>query len=296
MNLEQYLAQQRGLVDKALDEMLPAEDNEPAILHKAMRYSVFAGGKRIRPILAMTAAEIVGGAAENVLPLAVALECVHTYSLIHDDLPAMDDDDFRRGKPTAHKEFGEAIAILAGDALLTLAFGVLSSAEVSRSYRPERLLQVIGELAFAAGSNRLIAGQVLDVACEGKQVPEEMVETIIRSKTGALIRASLICGAALAGGSRDEITLLGRYGEDLGAVFQIKDDLLDLEGDPQKMGKAVRKDDRRGKATYPNLLGKEKARGIMRERMSAALETIRPMGPRAEILSAIGRYVGERVS
>jgi len=290
------MAQRRGLVDKALDEMLPAEDNEPAILHKAMRYSVFAGGKRIRPILAMTAAEIVGGTAESVLPLAVALECVHTYSLVHDDLPAMDDDDFRRGKPTAHKEFGEAVAILAGDALLTLAFGLLSSAEVSRTYRPERLLRVIAELAFAAGSNRLIAGQVLDVTCEGKSVRKETVEAIIRNKTGALIRASLTCGAALAGGSQDEIMILGSYGADLGAVFQIRDDLLDLEGDPEKLGKAVGKDDSRGKATYPNLFGKERAREIMRERIAAALETIRPLGPRAEILTAIGRYVGERVS
>ncbi len=200
MNLDKYLAERRQLVDIALDDMIPREDNEPVLLHRAMRYSIFAGGKRVRPILAMAAAEAVGAAADSVLPLAVSLECVHTYSLIHDDLPAMDDDDLRRGKPTSHKVFGEAVAILAGDALLTMAFGILGSAEVGRLYRHDRLLAVIGELAYAAGSDNLVAGQVMDMISEGKPIDEKTVDFIVRKKTGALIRASLTCGARLACG------------------------------------------------------------------------------------------------
>ncbi len=296
MELEEYLAQKRQLLDKALDDALPGEDNEPPILHRAMRYSVFAGGKRIRPVLAMTAAEVVGGAAKDVLPLAVALECIHTYSLIHDDLPAMDDDDLRRGKPTAHKVFGEAVAILAGDALLALAFGVLGSPEAQRVYRGDRLLGAIHELAFACGSRRLIAGQVVDIVSEGREVEARTVHSIIRNKTAALIRASLTCGARLAGGSSEEIEILGRFGEELGTVFQIKDDLLDLEGDPVKLGKAVKKDLKRGKATYPRLLGKEKAESLMRDLIVSAMETIRPLGERGAMLSLLCTYIGERTN
>lgn len=296
MNLEDYLAARRNLVDKALDETLPSADSAPAVLHEAMRYSVFAGGKRIRPILALAAADAVSEAPANVLPLAVALECIHTYSLIHDDLPSMDDDDLRRGKPTSHKVFGEAIAILAGDALLTLAFEALSSPHAMRTYRPDRLLSVIGNLAHAAGSRRLVAGQTLDLTSEGSRVEAHVIEEIMRNKTGALIRASLTCGATLAGGSREQIELLDRFGEDLGAVFQIRDDLLDWEGDPSRLGKAVRKDGIRGKATYPNLFGEARTREILKERIESALEVISPLGCAAERLAAIGRHIGERLS
>jgi geranylgeranyl diphosphate synthase, type II len=296
VNLDEYLAKRRGWVDKALDEMVPREDNEPVLLHRAMRYSIFAGGKRVRPILAMAAAEAVGGTAESVLPLAVSLECVHTYSLIHDDLPAMDDDDLRRGKPTSHKVFGEAVAILAGDALLTLAFGILGSPEVGRLYRPDRLLAVIGELAHASGSDNLVAGQVMDIISEGKPVDEAVVDLIVRKKTGALIRASLTCGARLASGTHEQIEALGKFGECLGMVFQIKDDLLDLEGDPGQLGKAVRKDQQRGKATYPTLLGREKARELMRGLVDSGLGAILPLGKAAEPLARIGEYIGSRVS
>jgi len=261
-----------------------------------MRYSVFAGGKRIRPILAMAAAEAVGGRYESVLPLAVALECVHTYSLIHDDLPAMDDDDLRRGKPTAHKVFGEAMAILAGDALLTFAFSLLAAAETVRTYRSDRLLRVIGDLAFAAGSERLIAGQALDILNEGQSTDASTVNCIIRNKTAALIRASLTCGATIAGAGREEIGLLADFGDDLGAVFQIRDDVLDLEGDPEKLGKAVKKDGRRGKATYPRLLGLDATREIMSDLVNSALEKIRPLGPRGEVLATMVAYLGERSS
>jgi geranylgeranyl diphosphate synthase, type II len=296
VNIEECLSLKREVVDKALDDMLPGEDNEPAILHQAMRYSLFAGGKRIRPILAMAAADVVNGGPPGVLPLAAAIECIHTYSLIHDDLPAMDDDDLRRGKPTAHKVFGEAVAILAGDALLTFAFGLLTSPGVMRIYRPERLLCVIRELAAAAGSENLIAGQVLDIMSEGRTPDAETVEYIVRCKTGALIRASLTSGARLAGGSQEQIGILGQFGEMLGAVFQIKDDLLDLEGDPTKLGKAVKKDQQRGKLTYPMLLGKEKAREMMQELLDSALRTIQPLGEKAECLTRIAKYLGERTS
>jgi geranylgeranyl diphosphate synthase type II len=236
VDLKECLSLKRDLVDKALDDMLPGEDNEPAILHQAVPLS---GGRFA--LYWPWQPRMVNGGPPGVLPLAVALECIHTYSLIHDDLPAMDDDDLRRGKPTAHKVFGEAVAILAGDALLTFAFGLLTSPGVVRIYRPERLLGVIGELAVAAGSEKLIAGQVMDVMSEGKSPDAETVEYIVRCKTGALIRASLTSGARLAGGSREQIAILGQFGEKLGAVFQIKDDLLDLEGDPAKLGKAVRR-------------------------------------------------------
>lgn len=296
MNLEECLSRKRDLVDKALDDVLPQEDNEPVILHQAMRYSLFAGGKRIRPILAMVAADAVSSGSPSVLPLAVALECVHTYSLIHDDLPAMDDDDLRRGKLTAHKVFGEAVAILAGDALLTFAFGVLTSPEVRRIYRPERLLSVIGELAAAAGSENLIAGQVTDIMSEGKTPDAETADYIVQRKTGALIRASLTCGALLAGGTREQVGILGQFGKMLGAVFQIKDDLLDLEGDPTKLGKAVKKDQQRGKLTFPMLLGKEKAKEMMQNLLDSALTTIQPLGRKAECLALIAKYVGERMN
>jgi geranylgeranyl diphosphate synthase type II len=296
VNLEECLSQKRDLIDKALDEMLPQEDNEPVILHQAMRYSLFAGGKRIRPILAMVAADAVNGEPPGVLPLAVALECIHTYSLIHDDLPAMDDDDLRRGKPTAHKVFGEAVAVLAGDALLTFAFGILTSSGVRRIYRPERLLNVIGELAAAAGSENLIAGQVMDIMSEGKTPDAETADYIVQRKTGALIRASLTCGALLAGGNREQIGILTKFGETLGAVFQIKDDLLDLEGDPTKLGKAVKKDQQRGKLTYPVLLGKEKAREMMQGLLDSAMIAIEPMGRKAECLALIAKYIGERMN
>ncbi len=296
MDLEGYLARKRRMVDKTLDELLPKEDNEIALLHKAMRYSVFAGGKRIRPILAMTSAEVVGGDAEDILPFAAALECIHTYSLIHDDLPAMDDDDLRRGKPTVHKVFGEAIAILAGDALLTFAFEILSSPWAVRLYRPERLLTVIRELSMAAGPRKLVAGQALDILNEGKQVDEPTVDFIVRTKTAALIRVSMTSGAVLAGGDSRQIEILGRYGELLGIVFQIRDDLLDLEGDPKKLGKAVKKDQLRGKPTYPTVLGKEKTEEMMDRLLDSALGGIEPLGDRAEPLALIGKYIGERTS
>ncbi len=296
MDFLKYLSDRGDLVNRALDAMLPREDNRPEVLHRAMRYSLLPGGKRVRPVLAMAAAEAVGNTPESVLPLAVALECIHSYSLIHDDLPAMDNDDLRRGKPTVHKVFGEAIAVLAGDALLTLAFELLSAPGTVRSYRPDRLISVIGELSQAAGSRQLVGGQAVDITSEGRQVDLETVDYIVRTKTGALIKASLVCGAVLAGGEREQVELLGRYGRDLGAMFQIKDDLLDLEGDPVKMGKAVKKDDSRGKATYPRLLGLERSKEMIRELLASSLDALRPLGQRAEPLALLSKFVAERVN
>lgn len=296
MNLSDYLSEHRRFVDSVLDEVLPSSDLDPKILHEAMRYSVFAGGKRIRPIIAIAAAQAVGGSRESVRYLTAALECIHTYSLIHDDLPAMDNDDMRRGKATAHKVFGEAVAILAGDALLTFAFEILTSPGSVRTCRPDVLLSALADLSAAAGSEKLVAGQVLDITCEGQDVPVSTVESIIKRKTGALIRASLTCGARLGGGSGPQIESLGRYGDYVGAVFQIRDDMLDLEGDAASLGKAVKKDSDRGKATLPKLLGKQKTVETMISMLGSALEEIKPFGENAEPLAMIAKYIGERLS
>ncbi len=295
MALDLYLAERKRIVDKALEAMLPAANEGGRHLHEAMRYSLFAGGKRIRPILAMEAGEIVGADASNMLPLAVALECIHTYSLIHDDLPAMDDDDTRRGKPTLHKVFGEAVAILAGDALLTFAFDVLSSPQTARIHPAHRLLQAIHELAAAAGYRGLVKGQYLDIVSEGRAVNEQTVSDIVTGKTGALIRASLVCGALLGGGSSQQIHILSEFGDHLGVVFQIKDDVLDIEGDPQTLGKAVHKDQEKGKATFPAIMGLDAAKNKMREHINSALRVLEPLGQRASTLSEICLYVGQRI-
>ncbi len=294
MNLQEYLSDKREIIDYALDAFLPREDNEPFVLHRAMRYSVFAGGKRVRPILAMAAAEAIGGDSDRVLPLGVALECIHTYSLIHDDLPAMDDDDLRRGKPSAHRAFGEAVAILAGDALLTFAFEVLASPRMIRVHRSETILSVIRELARAAGSSKLIAGQAADMQYQGQSVGVRQLDYIIRNKTAALIRASVGCGARLAGGARQQVAQLEDFGEKLGIAFQLRDDLLDLEGDVEKLGKTVRKDDAKGKATYPAVLGQERSREFMTDLLREALDCLKTFGASAEALALITRYVGER--
>jgi geranylgeranyl diphosphate synthase type II len=296
VDLRSYFQQRKALVDKALDDILPKADNDSLSFNAAMRYSIFAGGKRVRPILAMEAAELVGGQASDVMLLAVALECIHTYSLIHDDLPAMDDDDLRRGKPTLHKIFGEAVAILVGDALLTLAFDVMSSPEAMRVYRPERLLKALSLLSSAAGCQGLIRGQYLDISMEGKTADETTVTQIVTGKTGALLKASLSCGALLAGGSPEEVRLLSCLGENLGMVFQIKDDLLDIEGNSKELGKAVRKDQNKGKVTFPALFGVDNAKDRMRHHLNCALGTLEPLGERALTLAAICRYVGNRIN
>ena len=235
--LETYLQAQQQRLETALDHYLPATDADPPALSEAMRYSVFAGGKRVRPILLLAATEAVGGDAEAVLPAACALEFVHTYSLIHDDLPAMDDDDYRRGQLTSHKVFGEAVAILAGDALLTYAFEVMAGPDLTARFTPAVLLQATHCLARAAGFSGMVGGQVVDMASEGREVPLDVLEYIHRYKTGALIGAAVSIGGLLGGGSAAQLEALKRYGQAIGLAFQIADDVLDVEGDSAALGK-----------------------------------------------------------
>jgi geranylgeranyl diphosphate synthase type II len=294
MDLKAYLAERRGLVNRALDGYLPAVRGPAFRVTEAMRYSLFAGGKRLRPILCLAAAEAVGGDPGEVLPVACALEMIHTYSLIHDDLPAMDDDDLRRGQPTCHKQFDEATAILAGDGLLTLAFQTLGEAAPQYEGREAALLEVIRLLADAAGYRGMVGGQMLDLLAEGRRVTLPELETIHKLKTGALLTAAVRAGALLGGGTRTEVTLLTGYGERFGLVFQITDDLLDVEGEAAEMGKATGMDAQRQKATYPALVGVEAAREWARHLVDQALADLEPLGPRGEPLQELARYLLSR--
>ncbi len=295
-HLASYLSQQKGIIDAAIDKMVPREDEHPRVLHTAMRYSLFAGGKRIRPILALAGASLVGGESAAALPLAVAIECIHTYSLIHDDLPAMDNDDMRRGKPTAHKVYGEAIAILAGDALLNLAFEILVSESTLRTCRHDRLLKVIACLSRASGSFGLIGGQVVDMLSEGQKVESKDVDFIMKAKTAELISASMKCGAIFGGGNAEEVECLCQFGEKLGIAFQIRDDILDHEGDSSELGKTVGKDQKAGKATYPSVLGLADAKARMVQEIDAAMKLLDGFGDNALYLRLIASYIGERSS
>ncbi len=291
MDLKAYLQDRRGLVNRALEGYLPQGRGPAFRVVEAMRYSLFAGGKRLRPILCLAGAEAVGGDPSEALPVACALEMIHTYSLIHDDLPAMDDDDLRRGHPTSHRQFDEATAILAGDGLLTEAFRIMAEAAVEPEGRAGLLLEVIQLIAQAAGYQGMVGGQMLDLEAEGKQVILKELETIHRLKTGALLTASVRAGALVGGGSRAEVTALTAYGEKFGLVFQITDDLLDVEGEASEMGKSPGMDEKMGKATYPALLGVEQAREWARRLMEEAIAVLQPLGERAEPLREIGRYL-----
>lgn len=292
--LEAYLERQRQRVEVMLDQLLPTPDSYPPQLMEAMRYSVFAGGKRLRPILALAAAETVGGDAEAILPAAGALEYIHTYSMIHDDLPAMDDDDYRRGKLTNHKVYGEAMAILAGDALLTHAFEVLSGPPLSEHFPAALLQQVSYRVARASGSFGMIGGQVMDIDSEGKQATLEILEYIHRHKTAALLTASVTTGALLGGGTAAQVQALERYGHDVGWAFQIADDLLDVEGDTATLGKQVGRDALLEKVTYPALLGLEPSRQRATELMQQGIAALAAFGPQAERLRQIAVYIVSR--
>jgi geranylgeranyl diphosphate synthase type II len=293
-DLDGYLAAHRQLVDDALDRFLPREDVPPATVHRAMRYSVFAGGKRLRPILVIAGAEAVAAAAETVLPTACALEMIHTYSLIHDDLPAMDDDDYRRGVLTNHKVFGDAMAILAGDALLTLAFRLV--AENAARVDPRLVIEVSGEIADAAGTLGMVGGQVVDIESEDRVVSAETLDYIHTHKTAALIRASLRAGARLGGGSADAVAAITTAGESLGLAFQIVDDILDVEGTLEELGKTAGSDERKKKVTYPAFHGLEASRRKARELIDHAISALTPLGPSAELFRALCRFVLERRS
>ena len=297
MDLHNYIKQRCELVESRLKHAMPAETEFPVSLHAAMRYSTFAGGKRIRPVMMIAACEAVGGDINTVLPAACAMEMIHTYSLIHDDLPAMDNDDYRRGMATNHKVYGEAVAILSGDALLTQAFILLSSPFLASNILPERLLEVIHEIASAAGSRGMVGGQVVDMEAEGKSdLDIATVQYIHTHKTGALIKASVKCGALLGGAEERDLASMVRYGEAIGLAFQIADDILNIEGSSAELGKSAGSDQHRGKATYPSVVGLAESKRHATELLEIALESIESFGQAADPLREIARYVIERKS
>jgi len=293
-DLPRYLAERKEAVDRALDRFLLPADAFPLSIHEAIRYSVFAGGKRLRPILVIAAAEVAGGAMEPVLPTACAFELIHTYSLIHDDLPAMDDDDLRRGRPTSHKVFGEAVAILAGDALFTLGMRLLAESFVQGDSNPALLPQLLAEVTDAAGTVGMIGGQVVDIESEGRVVSPSTLEYIHTHKTGALIRAAVRAGALLSAASEQGLAALTTYGERLGLAFQIVDDILDLEGDQEAMGKAVGSDQRKRKVTYPDFYGLETARKMATDLIREAKEALDLFGDKAMPLRTLADFILSR--
>ncbi|MFZ7124672.1 MAG: polyprenyl synthetase family protein [Desulfobacterales bacterium] len=293
-DLKAYLAAHSRRINDALAEILVLE-YAGSRLAAAMRYSLNAGGKRIRPILCLAAAEAVGGTAESVMPAACAIEMIHTYSLIHDDLPAMDDDRLRRGKPTCHIAFDEATAILAGDGLLTMAFQVLSRPEhLIKTVDNRTKLQVIHLLSSAAGPDGMIEGQMRDLEAEGVRIGLEDLQNLHELKTGALIRASVVCGALLSSASEMETERLETYARNIGLAFQVTDDILNVEGDPDQMGKARGSDELRGKSTYPGLLGLEASRQFARDLITNSLKAIDVFDNRSDPLRAIAQYILER--
>ena len=291
MPVRPYLESRCALVDRALERLLPAEDTPPATLHRALRYSIFAGGKRLRPVLVLAAAEACGGAAENALPAACAVECLHTYSLIHDDLPCMDDDDLRRGRPTSHKVFGEAVAVLAGDALQALAFESVARMSPAPGYSGA---DYVTELARAAGSRHLIAGQVMDLEGEGKPLDADALRAIHEGKTAALLTCCTRLGGMSAGGSTAQLDALTRFGHSLGLAFQVIDDILDVTQTSEKLGKTAGKDVAARKATYPSILGLDASRTEATRLTRQAHDALTVFGEAARPLRLIADYLLDR--
>lgn len=280
-----YLVEKSKIIDRYIDQYLPDGNQYPQALHQAIRYSVLAGGKRLRPVLAMAAYEACGGEGDIIYPAAAALEFIHCYSLIHDDLPCMDDDDLRRGQPTVHKKFSEAVALLAGDALHDLAFELMA-----KTGRPE----AIRELAEAIGTRGMLAGQMADMEAEGRTLTLDEISYIHVHKTGKLIRGSLRIGALLADAPREQFDAISRFGEKIGLAFQIMDDILDIEGDPKTLGKPVGSDSRNSKATYPGVVGMNKARSAVQELIDEAIEIISRAVPVTYNFIEIARFIGGR--
>ena len=288
MKLPPFFEENRLAVDAQLEKLLPEESTQPSSIHTAMRYSVFAGGKRVRPILSLESARIFEAEISPALYPGCAIEFIHTYSLIHDDLPALDNDDLRRGKLTSHKKFGEATAILAGDALLTLAFETIAAAPVAA----ERRVAMVTEIASAAGTVRgMVGGQVADLEAEGKPVSPEMLEYIHRSKTAALIRASISSGAICAGASADDVARLRRFGETIGWAFQVTDDILDVEESSAALGKTAGKDIAQQKATYPAIYGLERSHQIAKELADKGIAELDAYGEHASRLRTIAEFL-----
>ena len=292
-DLTVYIDNKNQQINVALEKILHASiPSEPIV--EAMKYSLMAGGKRIRPVLCLAAAEAVGGKPQAVLPAACALEIVHTYSLIHDDLPAMDNDDLRRGKPTCHVAFDEATAILAGDALLTLAFQVLSSVQSTTGNQASGWLKVIHIISTAAGYRGMIRGQMLDMAAEGQHLTVDELKSMHALKTGALIEASLLCGALLAGARKRQMGILKTYARSIGLAFQVTDDILNVEGNPKIMGKAVGTDELREKSTYPAILGLQRSRQFAKDLVDEALQALEVFDKKADPLRALATYIIDR--
>ena len=294
MTLDNYIAEQQKKVDEALSRWVPLETEEPVTIHRAMRYSLFAGGKRIRPMLAIAAANAVCDAPPGIESAASVLEMIHTYSLIHDDLPALDNDDLRRGRPTCHKVFGEAMAILAGDALLTLAFEVLSKLECIPG---ERRAQLVWELATASGTvGGMIGGQVNDLEGEGQPPTAPLLESIHRAKTGALLRASVRIGACYAGANADQLEALTRFGEHIGLAFQIVDDVLDVEQSSESLGKTAGKDAQQKKITFPAVYGVERSRAMAEQELVEAHRALQSFDGRARRLRELAELIVRRTT
>jgi geranylgeranyl diphosphate synthase type II len=292
--VSQFLEEQRVLIDQELDRILPPEDTVPTSIHKAMRYSVFAGGKRLRPILCVEAGRLMGAEGPSLLRIASTLELVHTYSLIHDDLPALDNDDLRRGKPTCHRAFGESTAILTGDALLTLTYEVLAEPGLAP---PESQLRIIYELAHATGTrNGMVAGQVLDLEATNQAADAAMLESIHSSKTGAFLCAAVRCGAIFAGATEADLERITTYGRKIGLAFQIADDLLDVLSSSATLGKTAGKDDEQHKATYPALYGIEESRRKAKLLVQEACQIIEPYGKAAGRLQELAYFLIERTA
>lgn len=294
-DIQEYLAERKSVIDRALHRYLPGCVRHPQTLGKAMHYGLFPGGKRFRPILTLACGELFGGKREALLPFACALELIHTYSIIHDDLPALDDDDLRRGEPTTHKVFGEGIAVLAGDALLTEAFRLMTCLEVLRLLEPALILGLIHEISHAAGAGGMVGGQVVDLEAEGREVDIATVDSIHVRKTAALIQSAARVGARIGGASPKELRRISRYAEFLGLAFQVTDDILDAEGHPAATGQTAIKDREKGKATYPSVVGLAAAERRVRELLRHCLKELEVFGKEADPLRGIARCTTERV-
>ena len=294
MNIQNYLEEKRLEVDRFLDQVIPTISTPPATLHESMRYSLMAGGKRVRPILTIAAAEALGTYPPGLMAVACSVELIHTYSLIHDDLPSMDNDDFRRGKPTNHKVYGDAMAILAGDALLTMAFDLISRPDLMKACDPVRQVRIIQELAYGSGNSGMVGGQVFDIQAENKDIDLPALQNIHRHKTGMLIRAAVRMGGIAAGATDRQLDDMTGYAEDIGLAFQIADDVLNVTGTREVLGKNPNTDAERGKKTYPSFYGVEGAKNLADDCVSRAVGRLSSFGPAADPLRNIAWYITSR--
>lgn len=294
MLIKQYLEEKRQGVDACLESVIPPRETPPTKLHEAIRYSLFAGGKRIRPILTVATAEAFGPVTASIWPIAASLELIHTYSLIHDDLPSMDNDDFRRGKPTNHKVFGEAMAILAGDALLTLAFDLCSRPDIANDLSPIQQVQVIQELALGSGNLGMVGGQVFDIQAEGQDIDLPTLQNIHKHKTGMLIRAAVRLGGIVAHATPPQLDALTGYAEEIGLAFQVADDVLNVTGTREELGKNPNTDAQRGKKTYPTFLGIEGASTFATDCVQRALDHLKEFDTKADPLRDLAQYITSR--